>query len=125
MKKIVLKLMLNSIYFLFIISSGLVYASNDLAGDETVIKNIASSLLNVLMWIAYAFILGAILFVGIKYMLSTANEKANIKGILPKLIIGVVAITCCFSIAKFVANVAGNDKAEDIVELRKRIWNRI
>ena len=36
------------------------------AKDEAVIKNIASSILNVLMWIAYAFMLGALLFSGIK-----------------------------------------------------------
>ena len=75
------------------------------------------------MWFAYALALGSLIFFGIKYMLSGADEKANLKGMLPKYLIGIVAILFCFTIATFVADIAGNDPAEDIIEVGEEAGN--
>lgn len=105
--------------FILAFSFSFVLAEGEGFEEEAVIKNISSAILNALMWFAYAIALGVILFAGIKYMMSPANEKANLKGMLPKYLIGIFAITCCFTIAKLVANVAGNNQAEDIINVGK------
>jgi uncharacterized membrane protein len=83
--------------------------------EQTVITNLSNKVLSIFMWAGYAVGLGAIIFIGIKYIMSGANEKASLKGILPKYLIGIVAILFCFTIAKWVAELAGNDTAEEII----------
>ena len=118
MKKKTLKIIIYLLCFACLFSFSTVFAEESTTStDKAVIRNISRTILDVLMWFAYAIILGGILFFGIKYMLSGANEKANIKGMIPKFIIGVIAITCCFTIAQFVANITGNDSAEDIINV--------
>lgn len=102
-----------SLFFVF--SMSFTYASN--ASEETVIKNILSSILNILSWFAYAIALGMIIFIGIKYVTSGANERANLKGMIPKYLIGVALIVMCFTIASYVAEIAGNDTAEEIIDV--------
>lgn len=59
------------------------------------------------------------MWVGIKYMMSTANERANLKGTFAMYLIGVVMILLCSTIAKSVADVAssvGDNTAVGVVD---------
>ena len=49
------------------------------------------------------------IYIGIKYVLSGANEKANLKGTFSKYLIGVALIVMCSTIASVVANIANTD----------------
>ncbi len=51
-----------------------------------------------------------------KYAMSGASEKANLKGVLPKYIFGLILIICCLTIVTAVVNIAGNEGASDIIE---------
>ena len=82
---------------------------------ETTIKTIFINIINVVAWFGYAIAVGTLIFVGIKYVMSGANERAQIKGMLPKYLIGIALIVCCSSIAQIVVNIAGNDDAEKVI----------
>ena len=112
--KSILSIICFGIMFLF----GFVFAGSE---DEAVIKSISNSILNALSWFAYIIALGVLIFFGIKYLLAGANEKANLKGMLPKYLIGIALIVLCFTIAKAVANIAGNDQAEDIIAVGENV----
>ena len=120
MKKREIKLISIIISFLIIFSISFVFAG-EAGTDEEVIASISNSILDVMLWVAYVIALGVLLMSGIKYMMSGANEKANVKGMLPKYIIGIIAITSCFMIAKFFADIAGNDTAEEIVDVSSQL----
>lgn len=72
--------------------------------------NLMSKVLNAILstfaWLGYAVAIGVLIFVGIKYVMSGANEKANLKGIASKYLIGVALIVFCSTIAAAVANIA-------------------
>ena len=87
------------------------------ADAEVVIKNVLNSILSVVSWFAYAIALGVMIFIVIKYVTSGADERANLKGMLPKYLIGVALIVMCFTIASMVADIAGNDTAEEIIDV--------
>ena len=59
-----------------------------------------------------------LLWIGVKYVLCSANEKANLKGVFHKYLIGVALIVLCSTIASGVANLAassGDNTAQGIV----------
>lgn len=98
-----------------------VLAGEGEAGPETTIKAISRNIINAVAWFAYAIALGALIFIGIKYVMSGANERANIKGMIPKYLIGIALIVCCTAIVQFFVNVAGNDTAEEIIGVGENI----
>lgn len=90
--------------------SSIAYAADK---SYSIIAIVLNTFLNILSWFGYAISLGILIWMGIKYVLSTANEKANLKGLFSKYIIGVALITMCSTIAGFVANIAAGDKEEN------------
>lgn len=50
---------------------------------------------------------------GIKYVMSGANEKADVKSMIPKYLIGVAFVVMCSLIASSVANIANKDGTND------------
>ena len=103
------------ICFMLIFSTTFTYASG--VDEEVVIKNILNSILSVVSWFAYAIALGVMIFIGIKYVMSGADERANLKGMLPRYLIGMALIVMCFTIASMVADLAGNDTAEEVIDV--------
>ena len=118
MKRNFLKLISCLLCFAVVFSFCFVLAdSNDFEREQLAIKNISNRVLNIVMWFGYAIAFGCLIFFGIKYMLSGADEKASLKGMLPKYLIGLVAILFCFTIASFVAGIAGSDTADEIIKV--------
>lgn len=62
-------------------------------------------ILGAIQWIGYAFAIGMLIYIGIKYTMSAANEKADLKKGLINYVIGAVIIagaaTICSWLIKF------------------------
>lgn len=62
-------------------------------------------ILGLLQWIGYAFALGMLIYIGIKYTMAAANEKADLKRGAINFVIGAIVIagaaTICGWIVKF------------------------
>ena len=58
-----------------------------------------------LQWVGYAIAIGML---GIKYVMASANEKADLKQSLVKYVIGAVLIVFATTIAKWVFTLNGN-----------------
>ena len=66
-----------------------------------------------MMWIGYACAIGMIVFIGIKYIMASADEKANLKGMLVKVVIGSIIIVGSLTITNAVISLmsSGNSVA--------------
>ena len=60
-----------------------------------------SEILGTISWAGYAIALGMILYIGIKYMMSAANEKANLKQSVINYLIGAVVLFTATTIFTF------------------------
>lgn len=79
------------------IEPGLVVGAEKLMG-------IVSRIIGALMWVGYAIGLGMTIYVGIKYVMASADEKASLKGLFTKVIIGTLIITSALTITNIVLN---------------------
>lgn len=70
-------------------------------------QNTTKMIISVIKWIGYACAIGMVIFIGIKYVLASADEKASLKGMLVKVVIGSVIIVAAVVITDTVINVVG------------------
>ena len=70
-------------------------------------------IINAIAWIGYSISFGMLIYIGIKYMLSAANEKAVLKEGAINYVIGGVLIACASFVADIVAAVASQGSASD------------
>ena len=102
MKKFLLKIL----PFIIIICSisGMVFASyipekvEPGLPDGTQVPEMTQRIIGALMWIGYAIGLGMVIYVGIKYVMASADEKASLKGMLTKIVIGALIIASAVTI---------------------------
>ena len=79
------------------------------ASDESTLKEFfQKGLLAAIKWGAYGIALGVLIVLGIKYLISPAYEKANIKGKFVPYVIGVFLLGLCGTLPELVADIAGN-----------------
>jgi TRAP-type C4-dicarboxylate transport system permease small subunit len=74
-------------------------------------SNVASNALGFVQWFGYALAVGMLLYIGIKYMMASANEKADLKKGSISYVIGAVIIfgaTGLITIAQNLANEVSN-----------------
>lgn len=64
--------------------------------------NFANKILGFVQWAGYAIAVGMLIYVGIKYVMASANEKADLKNSLIKYVIGAVLIAGAVTIAGWV-----------------------
>lgn len=69
-------------------------------------KNMANIFIGVLKWIGYVIAIGMVIFIGIKYTMAAADEKANMKGVLVKVVIGALIIVFANVIVNLVLGIA-------------------
>lgn len=55
-------------------------------------SNAVNKILGLIQWIGYAFAIGMLIYIGIKYTMAAANEKADLKKGLINYVIGAVII---------------------------------
>lgn len=104
-------------YILMLIPS-IVLAEDD--GSYDSIAKLVEGLLDAIAWFGYAIALGALIFLGIKYVMSGAQERASLKGKFIMYVIGIALIVLCATIAAAVAEIANQDgqtTPENLVDL--------
>lgn len=74
-------------------------------------KNTISVVLGAFQWIGYAIALGMLIYVGIKYTMSAANEKADLKKGLINFVIGAVIIAGAATICGWITTFAEKEIA--------------
>lgn len=62
-------------------------------------QEFANTILGFVQWVGYAIAIGMLIYVGIKYVMASANEKADLKNSLIKYVIGAVLIAGASTIA--------------------------
>lgn len=62
----------------------------------------ATSIIGYIQWIGYAIAVGMLVYIGIKYVMASANEKADLKNSLIKYVIGAVLIVGGVTIAGWI-----------------------
>ncbi len=63
-----------------------------------------SKILGAIQWIGYAFAIGMLIYIGIKYTMSAANEKADLKKGLINFVIGALIIAGASTICGWIAS---------------------
>lgn len=77
----------------------------------TMAEGAVSKILGLLQWIGYAFAIGMLIFIGIKYTMSAANEKADLKKGLINYVIGAILIAGAATICGWLADFGENLEA--------------
>lgn len=67
--------------------------------------DIGSNVLGYIQWFGYAIAVGMLLYIGIKYMMSSANEKADLKKGSINYVIGAVLVFAASTIVGLFKNV--------------------
>lgn len=84
--------------------NSVVYATE--SQSYTDISRSIAKVLAVLSWIGYAVCLGMLLFIGAKYTMAAANERATLKGGLVNYFIGIFLIAGASTIAALFSGIA-------------------
>ena len=75
---------------------------------ETGAKTAAETILGVVKFLGYAIAIGMLIYVGIKYVMASANEKADLKNALVKYVIGAILIAGATAVAGWIFDI-GSD----------------
>lgn len=76
-----------------------------LPGGSEQLATTTEKVIGTMMWIGYACAIGMVVFIGIKYILASADEKASLKGMLVKVIIGSLIIVLSLQITNLVISI--------------------
>lgn len=112
MKKKTIKTLAIFLVMLYICFSTVAFATNyipdvgDPTAPSTEFNTIAENIIGTMMWVGYAIAIGMVVFVGIKYVLASADEKASMKGIFVKVVIGSLIVACATTIFNMVLSMA-------------------
>lgn len=82
---------------------------NALAGSEG--EGLANNIIGALRLVGYFIAVGIIVFIGVKYIMASADEKADLKSALPKYFVGAILIIFAVEIIGFVFTVVNGGAA--------------
>ena len=97
-------LMICSGTTVFALPSGL----NVNANSATEFNGIGSTVLSYIQWFGYAMAVGMLLYVGIKYMMASANEKADLKKASINYVIGAIVVAAATTIVSALVSIGGS-----------------
>ena len=60
------------------------------------------TIVGMMQWVGYAIAVGMLVYIGIKYVMASADEKADLKQALIKYVIGAIIIVFATTIASWV-----------------------
>ena len=86
------------------------------AGDSASVTQIRSSvnqIVDAVAYFGYAVAVAMLIFVGIKYAMSPANEKADVKQASVNYLIGAFLIICAATVANIFVDVAASGETSD------------
>lgn len=102
MKKSVNKVISRFLTFSMVIT----LTNNNVFASVAGISNSVGKIVNAVAYIGYAMAFGMLAFLGIKYVLSPANEKADVKQGSINYLIGAFFIFCASGVANLIAGIA-------------------
>lgn len=94
-----------SLYMTILMMTNYAYASS-----VTAIQGSVSKIVNAVAYAGYVVAIAMLAFVGMKYAMSPANEKADVKKGSVNYLIGAFFIICASGVANLVAGIAGGGK---------------
>ena len=71
--------------------------------------NAVNKVLGLIQWIGYAFAIGMLIYIGIKYTMAAANEKADLKKGLINYVIGAIIIAGAATICGWITTFGENE----------------
>lgn len=74
-------------------------------GTKDIISGKGTQIVNAILWFGYAIALGMVVFIGIKYILGSAEAKSNMKSAIVSWFIGAFIVFMCTTIVKWVMGV--------------------
>ena len=77
-------------------------------GGNNAFSTMGNKVLGYIQWFGYVIAVGMLLFIGIKYMMSSANEKADLKKGSINYVIGAVLVATAATVVGFFQTV-GDD----------------
>ena len=91
-----------SMFALTFVSNGVIREpSGELPSGSENATTFVTNLIEAMMWIGYALSVGMVIFIGIKYVIASADEKASMKGMLVKVFRGSFIIAFSVTITNF------------------------
>ena len=92
--------------------SSIVFANNrpdigTVPGELSGFQTFGNNILAVVQWVGYAIAIGMLIYVGVKYTMASANEKADLKAAMVKYVIGAILIAGAVTIAGWLFDVGG------------------
>ena len=75
------------------------------ASSATEFDGVGSTVLGYIQWFGYAMAVGMLLYIGIKYMMSSANEKADLKKGSINYVIGAIIIAAATAIVSALVSI--------------------
>ena len=75
-------------------------------------SNMGNTVLGFIQWFGYVVAVGMLIYIGIKYMMSSANEKADLKKGSVNYVIGAVLVAAAATIAGAFQSIGGELKAK-------------
>lgn len=85
---------------------GLIKPDSTINGGEQLTEPI-QKVVGAIRWAGYIIAVGLIVYIGIKYLMASAAEKADLKGLLVKYIVGAGLIVFGTQIAAWVFSING------------------
>ena len=70
------------------------------SGATTAVEKI----LGFIQWVGYAIAVGMLIYIGIKYMMASANEKADLKSGSIKYVIGAIVVAAAATICGWITD---------------------
>lgn len=80
-------------------------------GGNNAFSGMGNKVLGYIQWFGYVIAVGMLLFIGIKYMMSSANEKADLKKGSINYVIGAVLVATAATVVGFFQSVG-----KDVIE---------
>ena len=85
------------IMIIILIIPSIIFGFADEIGNPTPtppdgMSDTVSTILGVIQWVGYAIAVGMLLYIGIKYVMAAANEKAELKQSLINFVIGAILV---------------------------------
>lgn len=63
-------------------------------------QNPVNKILGTIQWVGYAIAVGMLIYIGIKYVIASPDEKASLKGALVKYVTGALLVAAAATIVK-------------------------
>jgi len=106
--KVLIYLLLTVLVFAMSFSITFAFNESEFSGGNVSIGDggqlFVKNLLTTVQWIGYAIAVGWLMYLGIKYIMASADEKANLKNGMIKYVIGAILIVGAATIFGWIAN---------------------